>query len=55
MAAPGTDLGEALRVQRQSIALTHQVRLFLYDVEQPLPRQIGCDAIGLVENDANLV
>ncbi|WP_168176108.1 DUF1589 domain-containing protein [Mycobacterium sp. ST-F2] len=54
-AAPGTQLGEALRIQRDAVALPHDVRLLLHDVEQTVPREVGGDTLGLVEHDAYLV
>ena len=54
-AAPGAELGEALRVQRHPVARPQDVRLLLHDVEQALPGEIGCDALGFVEDDPQLV
>ena len=54
-AAPAAELGEPLRVQRHTIARAHDVRLLLDDVEQAFPGEIGCDAFGFVEDDAQLV
>ena len=48
-------MGKALSVEGHPIALTHHVRLLLDDVEQALPGQVGGDALGLVEHDAQLV
>ncbi len=49
-AAPAAELGEALRVERHPVAGSQYVRLFLDDVEQALPGEIGCDALGFVED-----
>src|SRR6201998_2145744 len=49
-AAPGAELGEPLRVQRHPVAGPQDVRLFPDDVEQALPGEIGCDALGFVED-----
>ena len=43
-------LGEPLRVQRYPVAGPQNVRLFLDDVEQTLPGEIGGDAFGFVED-----
>ena len=48
-------MGEPLRVQRDSGAGPQDVPLFLDDVEQSVPRQIGGDALGFVQDDAQRV
>ncbi len=53
--APRAHLGEPLRVQRDSGARPQDVPLLLHDVEQPVPRQIDGDALGLVQDDAQPV
>jgi hypothetical protein len=46
-----TQLREPLGVQRHPVPGAQHVGLFLDDVEQSVPRQVGGDAIGLVEDD----
>ena len=48
-------MGEPLGVEGGPVALPQQVRLLLDDVEQPVPGEICCDAVGFVEHDAHLV
>ena len=53
--APRAELGEPLRVQGDAVACPQDVPLLLDDVEQPVPGEIGCDAIGFVDHDAKRV
>jgi hypothetical protein len=48
-------LGKTLSVQCDSGAGPQYVPLLLDDVEQPVPSQIGGDALGFVEDDAQFV
>ena len=48
--APAAELREPLRVERHPVAGPQDVRLFLDDVEQSFPGEIGCDAFGFVED-----
>lgn len=50
-AAPGAQLREALRIQGHPVAGAQDVRLFLDDVEQALPGEIGRHTFGFVEHD----
>ncbi len=49
--SPGTDLREALRIERDLGALTHDMRLFQEWIEQTLPAQVDGDALGLLERE----
>src|SRR6201988_2053582 len=53
--APAAQLGESLRVERHPVTRTQNVRLFLDDIEQPFPGEIGGDAFGFVEDQAPFV
>ena len=53
--APTAHLGEPLRVQRHAGARPQHVPLLLDDVEQPVPGEVDGDALGLVEDDPQLV
>ncbi len=55
MPAPGTQLGESLRVQGDLGTRPHHVALLLHHTEESVPGQIAGDALGLVENDAQLL
>ena len=50
--APRAELGEPLRVEGDPVARPQDVALLLHDVEEPVPGEIDCDALGFVHHDA---